>query len=70
MKLEIGDRVESNILYGLVGSVDKLDKAPLDHREIAHVQWDSGTAGWFDREDDKRLKRIAPEGASDDGEDT
>lgn len=70
MKLEIGDRVESNILCGLVGSVDKLDAAPLDHREIAHVQWDSGTHAWFDREDDKRLTRVATEAVSGEGADT
>lgn len=70
MKLEIGDRVENKILYGLVGFVDELDVAPPANHEIAHVQWANGAAGWFDREDDKRLKRIATEGASDEGEDT
>ncbi|WP_016888198.1 hypothetical protein [Mycobacteroides abscessus] len=70
MKLEIGDRVESNILYGLVGSVDELDVAPLDKHEIAHVQWDGGTAAWFDREDDKRLTRIPTEATSGVGADT
>nr|AVN58502.1 hypothetical protein B5P44_p00207 [Mycolicibacterium sp. CBMA 213] len=58
MKLNIGDRVESNILTGLEGSVDELEKAPLDQREIVHVQWDTGTHAWFDREDDKRLSRL------------
>lgn len=70
MKLEIGDRVESNILYGLVGSADALDVAPLDKREIVHVKWDSGTGAWFDREDDKRLTRIATEAASGERADT
>lgn len=59
MKLDIGDRVESNILCGLVGAVDKMGIAPLDQHEIAHVQWDSGTDAWFDREDDKRLNRTS-----------
>ncbi|SLG32903.1 Uncharacterised protein [Mycobacteroides abscessus subsp. abscessus] len=52
MKLNVNDRVESNILCQSEGTVTEID------HEMVHVQWDNGYHGWFSREDDKRLSKL------------
>lgn len=52
MKLNVNDRVESNILCQSEGTVTEID------REMVHVQWDNGYHGWFSREGDKRLSTL------------